>query len=246
MRILVVADIYGDLAHLSSIIEAAAAHNPSLVVCPGNITDMFAVSEFSQMDVGELVMLKLLSLRKPVLAVPGNHDPPGLIDVFEDYHTNLHGKRRTIQGMEFVGFGGATTPFHTNFEPGEEETQETLAAVSTTIGQHVLVVHNPPKDTKLDTLASGEHVGSAAIRAYILEKKPRLVIAAHIHEAAGKDTLGGSVLFNPGPAFQGKYGIVDLTPAGVVCTSHTIPGSSQATPPPTTSPAPLKKRPAKK
>lgn len=217
MKILVIADIHGKFQILEKIINKAEKENPDLVICPGNITDMFdVVQEFSQLDVADIIIQKLLSLRKPLLCVPGNHDPYDILDVFDDYKINLHGKRKKIMEINFMGFGGALTPFNTLFEPSEEETKETLerlAVEATTI----LVVHNPPKNTKTDKLKSGEHVGSTAVREFIHTHKPLLTITAHIHEAFGEDKLGSTTLFNPGPAFQGRYGLVEITKNKIVC-----------------------------
>jgi Icc-related predicted phosphoesterase len=45
---------------------------------------------------------------------------------------------------------------------------------------------------------SGGHVGSIGIRAYVLEQKPNLVVAGHIHEAVGLAKLNESYVINPG------------------------------------------------
>lgn len=222
MKILVVADIHGDFQTLEKILKRAGRETPDVVVSPGNTTDLFKTPpEFSQLDIADLVLQKLLSLHRPVLCVPGNHDPHGILDVFDDYGANLHGKHKIVAGVGFIGFGGAKTPFNTPFEPTEEETKEALSSLAKK-PHTVLVVHDPPKNTRLDKIKTGEHVGSQVIRDFILSKKPSLTIAAHIHEAAGEDTLGGTVLFNPGPAFNGNYGIVELDKKKIICTRHTL------------------------
>ena len=210
MKILVIADIHGDFQTLEKILDKSPG--PDLVVCPGNFIDAFKLPpEFSQLDIADLILQKLLSLGKPLLCVPGNHDPPETLDLFEDYKINLHAKLKPFKGLQFLGYGGAHTPFNTLFEPTEEEVKEALNSLSNSVKNPlVLVVHNPPKNTKSDQLSSGKHVGSQAIRDFILAKKPILTLTAHIHEAAGQDILGGTVIFNPGPAFQGKFGLVEI------------------------------------
>jgi hypothetical protein len=188
------------------------------VVCPGNFTDVFKLPpEFSQLDIANLILQKFLVLGKPLLCVPGNHDPPEILDLLEDYKSNLHSRLRQVKGLDFIGFGGAKTPFNTPFEPSEEEIKESLEALQPK-KPFVLVVHNPPKNTGLDKITTGEHVGSETIRKFILNRGPALVITAHIHEAAGIEKLGTSALFNPGPAFQGKYGIAEIGKNTVKCT----------------------------
>ncbi|MBI4181505.1 MAG: metallophosphoesterase [Candidatus Aenigmarchaeota archaeon] len=221
MKLLILADIHGEVDALKTTLQAGLREQPDAIIAPGNITDMFHLTpEFSQLDTAELIIQKLLAARLPVLMIPGNHDPIPILDLFEEYGVNLHAKRRILRGQAFAGFGGALTPFRTNFEPSEQET--TLALERVGPAPAILVVHNPPKDTALDKLASGEHVGSPAVRAYIEKVQPPLVITAHIHEAAGQEFLGPSLLFNPGPAVQGRYGIVDLGPP-ISCRSLSVP-----------------------
>lgn len=213
MRILILADIHSRLDKLAEVLAAAEKERFDIVVCAGNLTDSFDNPfELEQIDVADVVVQKLLLLKKPLLCIPGNHDPYEVVDLFEDYGVNLHDRSRKAQGIMFVGFGGAETPFNTVFEPTEAEVKEGLEYNSKNLepDKFVLVVHNPPKDTKLDKVLSGEHVGSKAVREFILEKKPLLCIAAHIHEGAGEDKLGDTVLFYPGPVISGKYGIVEI------------------------------------
>lgn len=216
MRILVVADIHGKFKKLEKIIKNAGS-DFDLIVCPGDFTDMFDVpEEFSQTDIANLVLQKLLSIGKPVLCVPGNHDPYEIVNLFRDHKVNLHGSRRSFGKFNFVGWGGAPTPFNTLFEPTEEETKEALKEFKGTENM-ILVVHNPPKDTKLDAVKSGKHVGSQEIRKFIEQEKPKLVLSAHIHEAEGEDSIGKSKIFYPGPAYNGNYGIVEITNKKTSC-----------------------------
>ena len=213
MRILVLADIHSRLDKLEEVLEKAEKERFDLVVCAGNLTDCFdSPLDLEQVDVADMVVQKLLLLKKPLLCIPGNHDPFEVVDLFEEYGVNVHDRTRKVLGMEFIGFGGAETPFRTVFEPTDPEVKEGLEHNSKNLqaGKFFLVVHNPPKDTKLDKILSGEHVGSKAIREFILSKKPLLAISAHIHEGAGEDKLGETVLFYPGPVIGGKYGIVEV------------------------------------
>lgn len=217
MKILILADIHGSFEMLNKVIDHAEKDNPDLVVCPGNLTDMFNnQSDISQLDVGDMIVQKLLSIRKRVFCVPGNHDPYELIEILDDYKVNLHSKNMKLKNINFIGFGGAKTPFNTNFEPSEEETKHGLNSLNHDQPM-ILITHNPPKDTKLDKIKSGDHVGSLAVREFILAKKPILNITAHIHEAVGKDMLGPTILFNPGPVFEGNYGIVKIENNKVLC-----------------------------
>ncbi len=213
MKILVLADIHGRLELLDKVVDKALGEKFDLVICAGNLTDYFDNPlDLEQIDVADMVVQKLLLLRKPFFCIPGNHDPYEVVDLFENYGINLHDRSKIFNGIMFVGFGGAQTPFNTVFEPSEEEVADGLDYNSkkAEAGKFILVVHNPPRDTKMDKILSGEHVGYKAVRDFILNKKPLLCISAHIHEGAGEDKLGQTVLFYPGPVVGGKYGIVEI------------------------------------
>lgn len=212
LKILVVADIHGEFERFSRMIDKMREHDFDLVVCPGDFTDMYNTPEgFSQLDVAEMIVQKLLSLGKPVLCIPGNHEPYEILDVFDEYDVNLHERVRKVKDFEFIGFGGAATPFNTKFEPTEEEIKRALEAkVRDVKGRLILVVHNPPFGTDLDKTETGEHVGSKAVRGFIEKERPMLAISAHIHEAGGIGKLGQTALFYPGASYEGFYGLVEI------------------------------------
>ncbi|MFH1237604.1 MAG: metallophosphoesterase [Candidatus Aenigmatarchaeota archaeon] len=212
LKILVVADIHGEFEKFSKMIDKLKRCDFDVVVCPGDFTDMYNIPEgFNQTDIAELIIQKLLSLGKPVLCIPGNHEPYEIIDLFEEYGVNAHGIMKKIKDYEFIGFGGAATPFNTKFEPPEEEIKASLEAQAKKAkGGFILLVHNPPFNTKMDKVETGEHVGSKVIREFIEKTKPILVISAHIHEAVGTDKIGRTTLFYPGVSYEGNYGIVEI------------------------------------
>jgi Icc-related predicted phosphoesterase len=219
MKMLVIADLHGYSDEISDFFKKIDATGFDLIVCPGDFTDMFNQPPgFSQHNIANLILQKLISFGVPLLCVPGNHDPYEIIDVFEEYDVNLHGKVKRVGGETFVGWGGALTPFHTAFEPTEEETREALENMGKKAGDDfILVLHNPPRDTKLDRTPTGEHVGSPTIRDFIEKRKPKLVISAHIHESSGEDRIGESLLFYPGPFYTGRYGVVSVRGGSIKC-----------------------------
>lgn len=218
MKILVLSCIHNQIDKLAKVLDKVNMKNIDMIICNGDFTDMFYnPSDFDQVDMCEVLVEKLLALNKPLLVVPGNHDPYETLDVFEDYGINLHGKFKNVGGINFVGFGGAATPFNTIFEPSEEEIERTLNKNADKILGGILVVHNPPKDTKCDKVSTGEHVGSANIRKTIEHSKPLLVICGHIHEAFSVDKIGNSVILNPGAVFENRFALVEIKGKDVKC-----------------------------
>ena len=220
MKILVFADIHGEFEKAAHAIDKIKTEGIDLIICPGDFTDMFAVPEgFSQLDIADMVLQKIMALKIPVLCVPGNHDPYDVLELFNEYNVNLHDKIKSVDGVNFMGWGGATTPFNTPFECSEEETAEFLGKMHSKLKgkEFVLVVHNPPSNTNLDVTFSKKHVGSPAIRSFIEKAQPTLAISAHIHEAKGTDKLGKTTLFYPGALFDGYYGVAEIKGKEVKC-----------------------------
>ena len=217
MKILVIADVHGNFELASEILHTIK-EDYNLLVAPGDFTDIFNVPVgFSQANIADIVIQKILAMGKPTLCVPGNHDPYEILQIFDEYDVNLHNKIKKFEEMKFLGWGGAPTPFDTPFEPEEDETNDVLTRLGKELknDKFILVTHNPPKNTKLDRIMTGEHVGSPGIRKFIKEKQPILALSAHIHESGGEDKIGKTALFYPGPLYEGYYGLVDVGKNGV-------------------------------
>ena len=209
-----IADIHGDFKSLDKLIDIVRDEKIDVVICPGDFTDMFSMpKEFSQTDIANMILQKLMTLNKPLLCVPGNQDPYEILELFDEYGINLHAKIKKVGDMQFIGWGGALTPFNTLFEPSDEETKEALDGLlrKTNSGKLVLITHDPPKGTNVDRAVNGNHVGSPVIRSFIEKAQPILAVSAHIHESTGSDKLGETTLFYPGAVFEGRYGIIEIS-----------------------------------
>lgn len=212
MNILVISDIHNDVENMMSYIDKLALLDFDVVIVPGDFTDVNVPKGFKQTDIGRLVLEELNSLKKPILALPGNQDKE-LIPVFEEMGVNLHGVGKIIKNVGFYGFGGAATPFGTPFEPTEREIELGLKnayAMVKKSGQKIQVTHNPPARTKLDRISAGAHVGSEVVRKFIEEKQPDAAICAHIHEARGVDELGATKMINSGRFPEGYCGMITV------------------------------------
>jgi len=74
----------------------------------------------------------------------------------------------------------------------------------------MVLAHVPPHDCRLDCTGLGDHVGSRALRRFIDEHQPDLVVCGHVHEARGTERLGRTLVVNCGPATSGCYALLDL------------------------------------
>lgn len=211
-----ISDIHNDIENMLQFLSNAEPLGFDVVVCPGDFTDI-APRGFSQKEIGMLIIEELKSLKKPVVAVPGNWDD-SLIEIFEKDDISVHGRGKIIDGVGFYGFGGAKTPFGTSYEPSESETRVGLDNAFASVKDaelKVQVTHRPPINTKLDLISSGAHVGSRVVRSFIEERGPQAAICGHIHEARGVDIIGNTKVVNAGRFPEGYCGIIDLSGGGV-------------------------------
>ncbi|MBU1040730.1 MAG: metallophosphoesterase family protein [Proteobacteria bacterium] len=160
-----------------------------------------------------------------LLAQMGNMDHAEVGELLTQRGENIHRQARLLApGLVLMGVGWSTpTPFGTPSETSEVELarwiQEThqlaldLAASDCPAAscRLVAVIHTPPLNTALDRIASGVHVGSASVRAFIEEAQPDVVICGHIHEAVAEERIGRSHVLNPGLLAEGGYVRLGLT-----------------------------------
>ncbi len=131
--------------------------------------------------------------RRSLLIVPGNNERPEWYPL----EVNIHGRKAGADGFIVGGIGGSPkTPFNTVFEWEEDYAYHVLESLGYV---DILVSHAPPKDTDLSLTYSGIDAGSEAVRWYIEEFSPQLVVTGHIHERSGViRKLRESILINPG------------------------------------------------
>lgn len=204
MRIFALSDIHSRLDYPESVTEEL--RSADMVVIAGDITN------FGNHKEAKKVIESITEHNTHVLAVPGNCDRPGVAEELIKNGMNIHGVTRIVNDVMFMGMGGCNkTPFHTPQEYTNEEMAGLLRRFQRRpdIDKYILVTHAPPRKTKLDRVFFGFHVGSRAIRSFIEDFVPDLVICGHIHEARGVDRIGKTVVINPG-TFPQHYATVDL------------------------------------
>ncbi|MDI6798448.1 MAG: metallophosphoesterase [Candidatus Aenigmarchaeota archaeon] len=212
MNILVVSDFHNDVESLMKYIDKVALLDFDVITVVGDFTDYNVQRGFSAVDIGRLIIEELSSLNKPILATPGNFDKE-LLPFFEEEDILLHGNGKIIKNVGFYGFGGAKTPFNTPFEPSETEVENGLLKGYEEVKNcktKVQVTHIPPRNTKLDIVFTGAHVGSEVVRKFIEKYQPNVAVCAHIHEARGTDEIGETKIINSGRFPEGYCGLVTV------------------------------------
>jgi len=192
MKLLAFSDLHRDLGQAATLVEMSA--DADLVIGAG---DFASVHEGLEETIGALA-----PIAAPTILVPGNNETVDALRAAAagwPAATVLHGEATEIDGVEFFGLGAGvpTTPWDWSFDLSEEEAA-TMIAPAPEGG--VLVLHSPPKG-HCDGGDPETHFGSEALLATVEEKRPRLVVCGHIHEAWGcQSMVGESPLRNLGPS----------------------------------------------
>ncbi len=199
MRILAASDIHGAVAMLKYVLRREHA---DILVLAGDLSN-------NSLHEARNVLRVAKNYDLNVVFVPGNMDPPALLDMesFEGA-INLHGKVKNILGLSFGGLGGGgISPFNTPIEFDENTFWQKLSSLNDI---DVLVSHAPPYKTRLDIVRPGMHVGSKSLLKFLEERQPILCICGHIHEAYGTDFIRRTALVNPGPLMWGRYAVIEI------------------------------------
>jgi Icc-related predicted phosphoesterase len=201
-----IADLHGSLRGLDAIASDLSA--AEVVLLSGDLTHFGGEAEVAR------VIEAVRALNPNVLAVAGNCDPPEVDAYLTREGINLHGRSFRMGSLTLVGVGGSLpVPGHTPNEYSEEELESVIRDAVAGVGapaQLALLAHQPPHGTSVDRVFLGRHVGSRAVRGFILEHRPLFCLTGHIHEARGTDQLGETWIVNPGPLHQGGYARIEV------------------------------------
>ena len=207
---------FGDIHNSIGAIDKVPLDRFDLVIITGDLTN------FGGRDDARKILDAVQSKVENILAVPGNLDHPPVLDLLEELDMSIHGKGKILEGIGFFGCGGSNvTPFNTPIEFSEEELLSLLKKAHEHVKDarlHILVSHTPPKDSGLDRIGSGAHVGSQAVREFIEETQPALCLTGHIHEAKGEATIGATKVINPGMLQDGGWIEIHVTDGLTVST----------------------------
>jgi hypothetical protein len=211
MRIISFGDIHEDFSKLIPLKNEL--ENADLVIVTGDLTNFHGRKE------AEKVIEEIMKYNENVLAQLGNLDQPEVNDYLTEKGINLHRNGFIRDDIGIFGVGGSNpTPFNTPTEFSEDEIEAFLLDGIDKVRHakfKIMVPHMPPKDTKIDIISTGAHVGSQSVRDFILKHKPDISLSGHIHEARGRDKIENTIVFNAGMFREGGYVVITKTPEGL-------------------------------
>lgn len=206
MRIIAFTDIHGAYTKVQEILTEEK--NFDAVIIGGDLTTVGTPKE------AENAIRLFQKHGKPIFAVAGNMDISEQDDTFERLGISINAKGVILNEAGFFGISGSPfTPMHTPYEISEEEIKKRAESAWQEVQSArwtIFVPHAPPRNTKLDRIHAGIHVGSTAVREFIEKYQPDVCVCGHIHEARGKDSIGKTQIINCGPAGKGFYAEIEL------------------------------------
>ena len=201
MKIISFGDVHEDTNNLIKI--KSELENADLIVISGDLTNYHGKVEAKK------VLESIKRYNKRLLAQYGNLDQPEVNEYLTGEGINLHGNGYVFVDVGIFGCGGSSqTPFNTPSEITEMDIKKYLTDGYTKVKNakwKIMVCHTPPKDTVIDVIRSGLHVGSSTVRDFIVQYKPDVCISGHIHESRSKDKIGDTVVLNAGMFRDGWY-----------------------------------------
>lgn len=206
MKLIILTDIHGKVNHISKM--AQQLKWADLLIITGDIT------HFGRREEIRKIMLEIMKYNENIIAVPGNCDYAEVGEYLTEHLMNIDCRVKKIDEVIFAGIGGSLPcPGKTPAEYTEDEYAMMLNEVGNAIEPQIPIVfitHQPPYGTRNDAVDYNEHVGSKAIRNFILKYEPLLCCSGHIHEGIGKDEIGKTKTINPGPFKDGFFAYAEI------------------------------------
>ncbi len=210
MRLLCITDIHGAQKRFREIL-AREADLVDIILLGGDITN------FGTPEDAAWFLRQAEATGKPVFAVAGNCDSPQIDRLLAERGVSLAGFGRRVGSIGFYGVSAAPVWHGMTYEMPEEELAVYLRTGAEQIGDaavEVVLSHPPPRDTAVDVVRSGAHVGSTAVRDLVEQRRPALVVCGHVHEGRGTDRLDRTLVVNCGPAVAGYYAVATVDEDG--------------------------------
>ena len=205
MRVVCITDLHGDARALDRILSHAGPAD--VVLLGGDITS------FGTPNAAEFLVQRTRQHGPQVLAVAGNCDSAAIDERLASLGVSLFGRGVMLDGVGFYGVSAMPPWTGTMYELSEDEIAQALRAGRAQLIEpklEIVLSHTPPRDTLLDCTRRREHVGSVAVRRFVEEFQPALVLCGHIHEGRGIDRLGATTIVNCGAAYDGLYAVAEV------------------------------------
>ena len=214
MKLLLISDLHGHLDNLQKLegeIKGADA-----VLFAGDF------SKFQKPETGLPCAEKMRELCPNLFAVLGNCDEPELLESIEKLDISAQRSLASFEGLVIAGSGGGSKfTGETPNERDEDDLQADFDVIKNSgldeegqWGNLILISHNPPKAQGVDSPAANVHAGSQIFADFIAKTKPLAVLCGHIHEGCGVESIGDTVVVNPGPLCEGNYAVMELQKEG--------------------------------
>lgn len=187
MRIYAAADLHGRSEHLATLAEGLRRCRADVLVLAGDLL---------QYGRGRELLPALEAFPVPVLMVRGNSDP-GFVERWAAAAHNLrslHLASVSLNGFDFVGAGG-TLPIPFYSLTGWREPHVLARLAPLLHSRSILVAHSPPRGCR-DKVLGRFHAGSRGLAKLLARRAPAVMICGHIHEAAGVERLGATLVVN--------------------------------------------------
>lgn len=195
MKILVFADLHDDDFALEKLKEISKNYD-YIFIC-GDISGN-----------NTYVAKKIVENFPNAYIIPGNNENSEILEILKGMKNFAHKRVFKFENYKLIGFGYSNlTPFKTPGELSEEKIYEELSSLPID-NNTILLLHVPPY--QIFDNVKDMNVGSTSVRKVIDEKKPLLVICAHIHEHSGFAKVSNSFILKVGAAIKWKYATLYL------------------------------------
>ena len=176
-------------------------------------------------ETGKEALLQLCKKHDTIFAVLGNCDNEDFLEDLEEQDVCVEKTLVYHEGLAIAGAGGGTYfTGKTEFEREEQDIIADFNIVKNCVEETgdkslwknlILICHNPPKGKTVDTVNENLHAGSELFARYIEENQPLAVVCGHIHEGAGMEKIGETLVINPGSLGEaGSYALMEIEKEG--------------------------------
>ena len=192
VKVLAVSDLHGDAQLSERLVKKALDNDVKLVIIAGDLTI------FDKPSPNLIKPFNDAGLK--VLIIPGNHDSFSTLYDITLLYDNVKSLHNAYYIKEGVGFFGHHATSMGSIAASDSEIEKLLTVNGeklSSLTKKVMVVHEPPINTKLDNI--GYSIGNQGVRSVIENLRPDLVICGHVHERFGQeDVIGDTRIINAG------------------------------------------------